>query len=279
MLLLTSITSPVNNSSFTASANITITANASDADGSITLVEFYNGSTRLGSKSAAPYSFTWNNVGAGTYSLTVIATDNQNAKTTSAAISISVTDGTPPVNQPPVVNVSSPTKGNKYENPATVEINVTASDPDGTISKVELYSGSDKLVELTSPPYSYTWKDITKGTYTITAIATDNLGATATSSSVEFIVWEVSRYDGNSEIINLYPNPNDGNFSIEFVNPLQNEKYEIIITDLAGKQIYKEPVLKEETSRQFDLSYIKSGIYIMMMIGKEILVTKKIIKK
>ncbi len=59
-------------------------------DGSITLVEFYNGSTRLGSKSAAPYSFTWNNVGSGTYTLTVIATDDENAKTTSSAISISV---------------------------------------------------------------------------------------------------------------------------------------------------------------------------------------------
>ncbi len=156
---------------------------------------------------------------------------------------------------------------------------MTASDPDGSISKVELYSGSDKLVELTSPPYSYTWKDVAKGTYTITAIATDNLGATATSSSVEFVVWEVSRYDGNSEIINLYPNPNDGHFSIDFVIPLINEKSEIIITDLAGKQIYNKPVLKEETSRQFNLSYIKSGIYIMMVISKDILVTKKIIKK
>ena len=54
------------------------------------MVEFYNGSTKLGSKSAAPYSFTWNNVAVGTYSLTVIATDNLNAKTTSSSISISV---------------------------------------------------------------------------------------------------------------------------------------------------------------------------------------------
>jgi len=86
-------------------------------------------------------------------------------------------------------------------------------------------------------------------------------------------------YNGNSEIINLYPNPNDGHFTIEFVQPLQNEKSAIIITDLAGKKITNDPILKEETVKQFDLSYIKPGIYIMMITDKEILVTKKFIKK
>ena len=150
--------------------------------------------------------------------------------------------------------ISNPLKGNKYENPATIDIDVVASDPDGTISKVELYNGSDKLVELTSAPYSYIWKDVKTGTYVIKAIATDNLNATTTSSSIEFIVGDVSRYDANSEIINLYPNPNDGHFSIEFVNPLQNEKCEIIITDLTGKQVYHGSILKEEILKQFDLS-------------------------
>jgi hypothetical protein len=30
--------------------------------------------------------------------------------------------------------------------------------------------------------------------------------------------------DGNSEVVKLFPNPNDGHFSIEFINPLQSEK-------------------------------------------------------
>ena len=85
------ISSPSTGSTFTAPANITITANASDADGSITKVEFFIGATKLGEKTSAPYSVVWNNVTAGTYSLTAIATDNLNAKTTSSAISISVT--------------------------------------------------------------------------------------------------------------------------------------------------------------------------------------------
>ena len=47
--------------------------------------------------------------------------------------------------------------------------------------------------------------------------------------------------------------------------------------DLAGKQVYNGYVLKEETIKQIDLSHIKSGIYVLMIIYKEILVTKKII--
>jgi hypothetical protein len=182
------------------------------------------------------------------------------------------------VNQPPVVTISNPRKGNKYENPASITIDAVASDPDGTISKVEFYSDAVRLFELTLAPYTYTWKDVAAGTYTITAIATDNLNATTTSSPVEFVVEPNVKYDANSEIINLYPNPNDGHFSIEFVNPLQNERSEIIIADLAGKQVFQGTLLKEETIKQIDLSYIRSGIYLLMIIYKEILITKKIIK-
>src|ERR1035437_3550210 len=272
------ITSPVVNSTFTSLANITITANAVDPDGSVSMVEFYNGSIKLGSNSIAPYSFTWNNVGTGTYSLTVIATDNLNAKTTSSAISISVVNSNSGPNKHPIVKISNPRKGNTYENISTIEIDATASDPDGTISKVEFYNGQTKLVELTSDPYTYTWKDVATGSYTITAIATDNLSDTTISSPVEFVVGANVKYDANSDIINLYPNPNNGHFSIDFINPLKSEKGEIIITDLAGKQIYDGPVLKEEITKQFDLSYAKAGIYVMMIKDKDILVTKKIIK-
>jgi uncharacterized repeat protein (TIGR02059 family) len=187
-------------------------------------------------------------------------------------------NGTTTVNQPPVVTISNPRKGNKYENISTITIDAIASDPDGTVVKVEFYNGSEKLVELTSPPYSYTWKDVGPGTYSITAIATDNLNATTTSAPIEFEVASNSKYDANSEILNLYPNPNDGHFSIELINPLQNEKSKITISDLTGKQVYQGTLLKEETIKQIDLSYIKSGIYILIIIYNEIAVTKKFIK-
>jgi len=272
------ITSPVTNSSFTALSSITITANALDADGSVSVVEFYSGTTRIGSTSAAPYSFTWSNVAAGTYSLTAIAADNLNKKTTSSVVSISVINGKPTANRHPLVRISNPRKGIVYDKLSTITIDAIASDPDGTVTKVEFYNSTVRLVELTSAPYTYTWKDVAAGSYSITAIATDNLNDTTVSTPVEFVVGAKVKYDANSDIVKLYPNPNDGHFSIEFLNPLQNEKSEIVITDLAGKQIYNSPILKEETLKQFDLSSSKSGIYVMLIKDKEILVTKKFIK-
>ncbi len=275
----TEITSPKSNTSFTALSAISITATASDADGKITLVEYYSGGTLLGSISVAPYVFTWNNVEAGNYSLTTVATDNFNSKTRSAVVSVTVNNGTPVANKPPVVTISNPRKGNKYASPATFEIEVAATDPDGSVNKVELYSGTELLSVLTAEPFTFLWKDVLAGTYTITAVATDNSKAVTRSAPVAFTVEKTAIYDVNSEIVNLYPNPNDGHFSIDLVAPLQSEKYQIIITDLAGKKILLEPLLIEETSKQFDLSYVQSGIYIMMIMDKEILITKKFIKR
>ncbi|MGN6419452.1 MAG: discoidin domain-containing protein, partial [Pseudobacter sp.] len=85
-----SITSPANGAVFTAPASVTINATAADADGNVTLVEFFNGSTKLGEDDTAPYTFTWSNVPAGDYTLTVRATDDSSATTTSSPVSITV---------------------------------------------------------------------------------------------------------------------------------------------------------------------------------------------
>jgi len=85
-----SITSPVHNAGFIAPASITLNANAADADGTVSNVQFYNGATLLGSDASSPYSYTWTSIAAGTYSITAIATDDRGGKTTSALITIIV---------------------------------------------------------------------------------------------------------------------------------------------------------------------------------------------
>jgi RHS repeat-associated protein len=87
-----SMTSPANGASFTAPASITLTATASDADGTIQKVEFFHGGIHLiATVTAPPYTFAWTNVSAATYSLTARATDNLNGITTSAPVDITVT--------------------------------------------------------------------------------------------------------------------------------------------------------------------------------------------
>jgi beta-glucanase (GH16 family) len=89
-----SITSPSSGTSYTAPASVSLAANAADTDGTISKVEFYNGTTLLGTDTSSPYAFSWTNVAAGTYSLTAKATDNSGATTTSSAVSITVKSST-----------------------------------------------------------------------------------------------------------------------------------------------------------------------------------------
>ena len=84
------ITSPANNQNFTAPANITISADASDVDGTVSKVDFFANGTLIGTDTTAPYSMTWNNVGAGEYTFLAVATDNQGATGTSTQITITV---------------------------------------------------------------------------------------------------------------------------------------------------------------------------------------------
>ena len=85
------ITAPANGATYTAPATITISANATDTDGTISRVDFYQGTIYLGRATTPPYSLTWSSVAGGTYALTAIAIDNAGATKTSAAVSISVT--------------------------------------------------------------------------------------------------------------------------------------------------------------------------------------------
>ena len=90
------ITSPTNNASFTAPASVTISANATDSDGTISKVEFYNGTVLLSSDTNAPYTYTWTAVTAGTYTIHAKATDNVGGTVTSNSISIAVINPTTP---------------------------------------------------------------------------------------------------------------------------------------------------------------------------------------
>jgi uncharacterized membrane protein len=86
------ITNPLNNATLSAPANVTIRASASDTDGSVTNVQFIVGTNVLTNVNIAPFSGTTNNLAAGGYTLSAIATDNNGVKNTNV---ISITIVTP----------------------------------------------------------------------------------------------------------------------------------------------------------------------------------------
>lgn len=84
------LTSPSNGATFTAPATISLAATASDPEGQLARVEFYNGSTLIGTTSTPPYAATWSNVVAGTYALKAVAYDTAGASASSAVATVTV---------------------------------------------------------------------------------------------------------------------------------------------------------------------------------------------
>ncbi|QJR09737.1 hypothetical protein DSM104443_00787 [Usitatibacter rugosus] len=176
-----SMVSPANGSTFNTPASITLVADASAASGAtISKVEFFDGTTLLGTSTTFPYTYVWNTPSGGTHSITAKATDSRNVPATSAAISIQVT--TPP---PPTVSVTSPGAGSTFAAPASVAITATATPASGAhVTRVELYVGA----QLIGTGTSGTWYVLQPGNYAITAKAFDDRGASATSNPVNVTV-------------------------------------------------------------------------------------------
>jgi RHS repeat-associated protein len=89
------LTSPVT-STLQAPAAIAISATASDTDGRITKVEFFNGATLLATRTAAPYTHSLSNVAAGTYNIKARAYDDLNGTRDSATATVTVVSAAPP---------------------------------------------------------------------------------------------------------------------------------------------------------------------------------------
>jgi hypothetical protein len=122
-------------------------------------------------------------IGVGTTAYVGLAVNSLDAAARATAkfsnVRVTATAG----NQLPVVALTGPAAGTSYVAPASVPMTATASDTDGTIAKVEFYAGATLVGTDTSSPYSFTWSSVPAGTYSLTAVAYDNLGAKVTSSA------------------------------------------------------------------------------------------------
>jgi hypothetical protein len=354
-----SLTSPVNNSTYTAPATIQLTATATDSDGSIAHVRFYRGSTLLNTDSASPYEYTWTNVSSGTYQLRAVAQDNQGATSTSTIITVTVlssstpavwytltatanpanggtispasgtylagsqiqvtatpnanytfatwsgnASGTnptvtitmdsdksitanftyvPPMNQPPVVNITAPSPGARYSAPASIAVSATASDSDGSIVSVGFYytttmgpnPGVVFLGSATAAPYQYTWANVGAGEYGIIARAKDDLDA-VTSASVYVIVdpaaqpeltpGEVRIVGGLDGYINATANPN---VTIRFRRTTAGV-VTVRIYDLRGRLVVeknKDGVAGIDDDIAWNAAELPAGVYIVRVSG------------
>lgn len=206
------IFTPTNGATFNLPADIQLGAFGGDPDGYVTSVEFFAGGQSLGVVSngaivdppfpdgAGPGSraffLTWSNPAPGSYVLTARAIDNGGASTISDPVNITVQHGTPPTNQPPMVKISVPANGSSFFSPVDIPICAAAYDLDGYVSTVEFFAGSQSLgIKTNNPvsagpmnPFCLVWSNVPSGSYSLTAVATDNGGASTTSEPVMILV-------------------------------------------------------------------------------------------
>ena len=173
---IVSLTAPADGQVF-APGNISLSATASDVDGTITQVDFFEGTTLIGTDTTSPYTFTWNGVASGMYSITARATDNAGLRTTSSPSNIVV-------NTSPSVSITSPANRAMLSPGSNIVIDANATDADGTISQVDFYQGTTLIASDNTSPYSITWNDVASASYVLSAKATDNNGAVTTSASI-----------------------------------------------------------------------------------------------
>ena len=178
------ITAPPTGGQFVAPASLTIAADASD-NGGILSVTFQANGTPIASDSTNPYSVSWNNVPAGTYILTAVATDGGGQTTTSDPVTITVSS---PPNSRPEVTVTSPAANTTFNAPATISLSASARDVDGSVGSVAFYQNGKLIGADGTAPYAIQWTNVMGGNYTLTAVATDNVGATTTSNAVKITV-------------------------------------------------------------------------------------------
>jgi hypothetical protein len=120
----------------------------------------------------------------GTTTVTWTVTDVNGNSTMATQIVIVSRKG----NQLPVVTITSPANGTTYPAGTTIDLNATASDPDGSIVKVEFYNNGIKFAQDSTAPYQFTGNEVYPADYVLTAKAFDNNGDSAVSDTVRITV-------------------------------------------------------------------------------------------
>jgi PKD repeat protein len=174
------LTGPAGGSTFTAPASIAVAATARDSDGTVARVDFYAGSTLIGSATSSPYTATWVGVPGGTYVLKAVATDNLGATTSSATASITVVTGvvdTPPVATDDVATVR------RFNRSVTIPVLQNDLDVDGdplTIRAVG--TPAQGSVRISGGTLVYTSSKRYVGPVTFAYTISDGRGGTATAA-------------------------------------------------------------------------------------------------
>jgi len=95
-------------------------------------------------------------------------------------------------NVPPTVSITNPASGTVFAAPANVTIQASASDSDGTVTNVQFLVDANVVANVPTAPFSAVANSLAAGSHTLSAVASDNSGATATNQVAISVVAPVS---------------------------------------------------------------------------------------
>src|SRR5439155_1588130 len=149
-------------------------------------VQFKLDGVNLGAEvTTAPYSISWNTTlsANGTHSVTAVARDAAGNTATSAAVSVTEI-GRAPGRARAAVSMSAPVDGAPVA--CTITVSASAMDNVGVVGVQFKLDGVNLGAEVTTAPYSISWNTTlsANGTHSVTAVARDAAGNTATSAAV-----------------------------------------------------------------------------------------------
>jgi hypothetical protein len=176
-----SFTSPANKAIVTAGANVPLTVDAISFSGTISKIVFLADGVTIGEDAMAPYSLNWTAV-EGAHTITATAIDDKGKESLPAAVILQVNPAGSHL------NITSPVNDSVFTAPASIAINVTATDESTTITKVEFFNGTTRLGEDSTVPYTFTWSNVPSGKYSLQAKATNALNKISFSTPVNIIV-------------------------------------------------------------------------------------------
>ena len=190
-----SISISSSSSTYPTGSNIAIQATASD-NGTISKVDFYNGTSLIFSDNSFPYTHTISNAQDPSYTISAKVYDDCGEITVSNTLPLTTFIPDPCAgNTPPTISISS--SASSYVRGTSFTVNATSSD-NGTITKVDFYNNGVLLGTDLASPYSYSILNAVDPTYTINAIAYDDCGATTGSNTLTITTFIPDPCAGNT---------------------------------------------------------------------------------
>ncbi|TVR55494.1 MAG: hypothetical protein EA425_00650 [Puniceicoccaceae bacterium] len=163
---MVAVTSPTNGSTFTLGETVTVHALTYGDTSTLTKVEFFRGSTKIGERTSSPWSVSWAPSSAGNYSLTARTTNSAGITHTSTPVSISVQVA------PLTIAWDAPANNASFTYGQSVVFKATPSDP-SRVSRIDYLADGAVVASSTTAPFEASWTPETPGTYTVTARLTE----------------------------------------------------------------------------------------------------------